>query len=158
MKKESLFLKKIKFKDISIYLLKDETTLLGIYFKKPRGTFLKKDPLFKKEVKQLGEYFQGKRKKFSIRLEIEGTKFQKKILNALRKIPYGKTRPYSGIARTVGSPKAARAVGSACRMNPFPILIPCHRVVSKSGIGGYSGGLRIKKRLLSLESRKHKYL
>ncbi len=83
-----------------------------------------------------------------------GSPFQKRVWEALRLIPSGETRTYIEIARSVGAPKAARAVGGACGKNRVPILIPCHRVVaSGGGMGGYTGGLGIKKALLELEKK-----
>lgn len=79
--------------------------------------------------------------------------FTRKVLNAVSKIPYGETRSYSDIARTVRAERAVRAVGTAIGKNPFLLVVPCHRVIAKSGgIGGYSAGLSLKKKLLSLES------
>ena len=83
---------------------------------------------------------------------LSGTPLQKKVWAALQKIPCGKTETYSQIAASVGKPKAARAAGSACGANPIPLLIPCHRVVAASGkLGGFSGGLDWKKKLLARE-------
>ena len=102
---------------------------------------------------QLGEYFAGKRREFDLDLAPYGTDFQLRVWQALRKIPYGAVRNYGDIARAIGQPSAARAVGQANGCNPLPIVIPCHRVIASDGsIGGYSGGLNIKHRLLALES------
>jgi len=85
-------------------------------------------------------------------LDIRATAFKRKVWDALRAIPRGQTRSYSQIARDVGSPKAARAVGNACHTNPVPIIVPCHRVVAEGGgLGGYAYGLRMKKKLLARE-------
>jgi len=101
---------------------------------------------------QLQEYFAGKRKVFDLELAPSGTDFQKKVWQALLKIPYGKTATYKEIAAAIGHPKAARAVGMACNKNPIAIIIPCHRVVGSNGsLTGYAGGLEMKKRLLELE-------
>ena len=90
-----------------------------------------------------------------IKVEPSGTLFQRNVWNELRKIPVGETRTYSDIARAIGSPKAARAVGSAVASNKIVILIPCHRVVGKDNFGGYSahGGLETKRLLLDIENR-----
>jgi AraC family transcriptional regulator, regulatory protein of adaptative response / methylated-DNA-[protein]-cysteine methyltransferase len=102
--------------------------------------------------KELGEYFAGKRKKFSLPLIYPGSRFQQDVWNELLKIPYGTTTSYEEIARRVGSAKAVRAVGTANGMNRIAIVIPCHRVVNKNGeLGGYGGGLRRKEALLRLE-------
>ncbi len=104
---------------------------------------------------QISEYFSGKRNHFELPLSFEGTEFQMNVWNELLKIPYGETRTYSEIAELIGNKNSYRAVGSACNSNPMPILIPCHRVISSSGVGmGYAGGSILKKRLLDLESRK----
>lgn len=115
-------------------------------------------PLTKKCSRQLDEYFNGKRKKFNIKLDIIGTDFQKRCWNILMKIPYGETVSYSDEAKMIGDDNALRAVGNANGKNCIPIIIPCHRVISKNGkLGGYSGGegenkgIQIKKYLLELE-------
>lgn len=101
---------------------------------------------------QLNEYFNGKRKSFDIELDPEGTDFQKKVWNELQKIPYGETISYQELATRCGSKNYSRAVGSANGKNPLPIIIPCHRVINKSGkLGGYAGGLELKRKLLELE-------
>jgi methylated-DNA-[protein]-cysteine S-methyltransferase len=101
---------------------------------------------------QLGEYFTGQRRAFELALAPFGTDFQLRVWNALREIPFGAVRNYGDIARAIGQPGAARAVGQANGCNPLPIVIPCHRVIASDGtIGGYSGGLAIKHRLLALE-------
>jgi len=101
---------------------------------------------------QLGEYFAGRRREFELELAPFGTDFQLRVWRALSAIPYGAVRNYGDIARAVGQPGAARAVGQANGCNPLPIVIPCHRVIASNGtIGGYSGGLAIKHRLLALE-------
>jgi O-6-methylguanine DNA methyltransferase len=83
---------------------------------------------------------------------IRGTVFDRKVWRTLLSIPYGQTRSYAWVARRIGRPRAFRAVGRSCGRNPIPIVIPCHRVVSKSGgLGGYTGGLQFKERLLHLE-------
>jgi len=106
--------------------------------------------------KQLKEYFDGKRKEFSLPLHIEGTSFQKKVWNALEKIPYGETRSYEWVARKIGIPRASRAVGNAVGANPISIVIPCHRVIRKDGrLGGYGYGAAMKKKLLEIELRAH---
>lgn len=105
--------------------------------------------------KQLREYMDGERKSFSIPLNPNGTPFQKKVWNELLKIPYGEVRTYGEIAKAVGCPKGARAVGLACNKNPIIILIPCHRVVGKNGkLTGYACGIDVKEKFLSLENAK----
>jgi methylated-DNA-[protein]-cysteine S-methyltransferase len=87
-----------------------------------------------------------------VKLDLEGTEFQRKAWQAMRKIPFGETISYGEQARKVGKPKAYRAVGSANGKNPIPIIVPCHRVLASDGsLGGYSLGLPMKRRLLALE-------
>jgi len=103
-------------------------------------------------VSELEEYLAGKRRNFSIALDLRGTDFQKACWNALRSIPYGETRTYADIARAVGRPQGFRAVGMANNRNPIAIVVPCHRVIASDGtLCGYGGGLDIKRKLLQLE-------
>ena len=102
---------------------------------------------------QLKAYFAGELTIFEVDLAPMGTPFQQKVWAALCQIPYGKKASYLDIARAIGSEKACRAVGGANGKNPIPIIIPCHRVIGKSGkLTGFSSGLEIKARLLKLES------
>jgi AraC family transcriptional regulator of adaptative response/methylated-DNA-[protein]-cysteine methyltransferase len=102
--------------------------------------------------RELDEYFSGARTRFEVPVDAPGTPFEERVWRALQQIPHGETRSYEDIARLVGSPKAVRAVGRANGMNRIAIVIPCHRVVNKSGeLGGYGGGLWRKRRLLHLE-------
>jgi O-6-methylguanine DNA methyltransferase len=101
---------------------------------------------------QLEEYFAGQRKVFDLPLDLRGTGFQLSVWRALRQIPFGETRTYAEVARAIGAPRAVRAVGAANGSNPVPIIVPCHRVVaSGGGLGGYGGGLDLKRKLLDLE-------
>ena len=105
-------------------------------------------------VRQLSEYFAGKRTEFDLPLDVEGTAFQKSVWKQLLQIPYGETRSYGDIAKSIGKPAAARAVGMANHNNPVAIVIPCHRVVGQNGsLTGYAGGLHLKEQLLSIERR-----
>ncbi len=105
-------------------------------------------------VKQLSEYFDGRRTTFELPLDVKGTEFQQAVWNQLLQIPYGETRSYGAIAKAVGKPSAARAVGMANHNNPIAIVIPCHRVVGQNGsLTGYAGGLHLKEQLLSIERR-----
>jgi len=106
--------------------------------------------------KEINEYLEGKRKKFSIPFIFEGTEFQKKVWKEMIKIPYGETVSYGVLSKKIGKPKAYRAVANACGANKIPIIIPCHRVVASDGIGGYSSGVMIKKKLLQIEGKKKK--
>lgn len=110
--------------------------------------------VFDQTIEQLGAYFAGELTEFSLELAPQGTPFQLKVWSALQQIPYGETRSYGEIAQAVGSPKASRAVGAANGQNPLPVIIPCHRVIGKSGdLTGFGGGLPTKIKLLDLEQR-----
>lgn len=101
---------------------------------------------------ELAEYFKGKRKKFSVALDPQGTEFQKKVWSCLLKVGFGKTRSYLEQATEVGNKKAVRAVATANGRNPIPIIIPCHRIIASTGhLHGYAGGLPMKKQLLEIE-------
>ena len=103
-------------------------------------------------AKELDEYFRGERQRFDVPINAPGSPFEERVWRALLQIPFGETRSYEDIARAVGSPKGVRAVGRANGLNRVAIVIPCHRVVNKSGeLGGYGGGLWRKRRLLHLE-------
>jgi methylated-DNA-[protein]-cysteine S-methyltransferase len=109
-------------------------------------------PVLEKSEQQLNEYFAGKRKSFSIPLDMQGTPFQKNVWEALLAIPFGETRSYGDLAKLLGNPNATRAVGAANGRNPLPIIVPCHRVIGSSGkLTGFGGGLDTKARLLKLE-------
>ena len=106
---------------------------------------------------QLRLYLKGQLKTFDVPLDVfTGTPFQRQVWNKLASIPYGETRSYAWLARAVKRPNASRAVGNANGKNPIPLLLPCHRVIqSNGGLGGYTGGLHIKKSLLKLERTGH---
>jgi AraC family transcriptional regulator of adaptative response/methylated-DNA-[protein]-cysteine methyltransferase len=109
-------------------------------------------PLLDQLHAELLEYFEGRRRDFTVPLVYPGTPFQTKVWNALRAIPFGETISYEELARRVGSPAGQRAAGHANGQNPLAIIIPCHRVVNKDGkLGGYGGGLWRKRLLLGLE-------
>lgn len=109
-------------------------------------------PVLVETEKQLGEYFAGKRKAFSVSLDMRGTRFQKSVWEALIAIPFGETRSYGQLAQQLGNPRASRAVGAANGRNPVSIIVPCHRVIGSSGeLTGFAGGLDTKARLLELE-------
>ncbi len=130
------------------------TDLEAIHFEEVevKGYELKKTKQTQKVISELDEYFEGTRKVFTFPVKLEGTAFQKQVWQALRQIPYGETRSYKEIAEEIGHERAYRAVGSANRVNQFPIVIPCHRVIGANGkLSGYAGGLQIKVKLLQLE-------
>ena len=109
------------------------------------------NPLLAEAARQLDAYFAGQLAEFDLPLRPAGTDFESRVWSAMQDIPYGQTRCYGDLATAIGS--APRAVGGACGRNPIPIVIPCHRVLGKAGLGGYSGsgGLKTKQALLALE-------
>jgi methylated-DNA-[protein]-cysteine S-methyltransferase len=143
-----------------LVLTANQTKLTGIYFagRKHVPAALKhwkcdfNHPVLKKTASELAEFLSGKRRDFTVPLWADGTDFQHKIWQQLARIPFGQTITYGELARRVGRPKAARAAGAACGRNPLAIIVPCHRVVAKTGaLQGFAGGLEAKKRLLALE-------
>jgi methylated-DNA-[protein]-cysteine S-methyltransferase len=109
-------------------------------------------PVLVQTERQLNEYFAGKRKEFSVPLDIRGTPFQKHVWEALLGIPFGETRSYGQLAKQLGNPQVTRAVGAANGRNPISIIVPCHRVIGSSGkLTGFGGGLETKASLLRLE-------
>jgi methylated-DNA-[protein]-cysteine S-methyltransferase len=109
---------------------------------------------FAEAIRQLHAYFRGELKDFDLPLALIGTPFQLRVWQRLREIPFGETISYGQLAHEIGQPKAARAVGLANGSNPIPIIVPCHRVIGSNGhLTGYGGGLSIKEKLLSFESR-----
>jgi methylated-DNA-[protein]-cysteine S-methyltransferase len=103
-------------------------------------------------VEQLGEYFAGRRRSFDLPLAAEGTPFQRAVWDELHRIPHGTTASYGEVARRIGRPGAARAVGAANHANPLAVVVPCHRVVGSTGkLVGYAGGIHLKQALLDLE-------
>jgi len=119
---------------------------------KPEEGWVRKEEPFREAICQLQAYFAGTLKEFDLPLAPEGTQFQRAVWKALRSIPYGATVSYGEIARRIGKPKAARAVGGANARNPLPIVVPCHRVIGSDGsLVGFGGGLTTKRKLLDLE-------
>jgi len=100
---------------------------------------------------QINQYLTGQRKSFELSLNLEVSPFQEQVLKQVAAIPYGRTATYGAIASAIGKPGASRAVGTANARNPLPLVIPCHRVVTSHGLGGYGGGLDMKKKLLAIE-------
>lgn len=114
--------------------------------------WVKSESRFTSVVEQLQAYFSGDLTTFSADLAPSGTPFQCEVWKALQNIPYGETRSYAEIAKTIGNPKAVRAVGAANGRNPIAIIVPCHRVIGSDGsLTGFGGGLPIKQFLLNLE-------
>ncbi|EDK72489.1 methylated-DNA--protein-cysteine methyltransferase [candidate division TM7 genomosp. GTL1] len=114
--------------------------------------WIEDETVFQEPLKQLDEYFQGKRRTFTFPYTFHGTDFQKRVWHALEHIPYGETSSYQKIASSIGKPHAVRAVGTAIGSNPISIAVPCHRVLrTDGGLGGYAGGLASKRLLLRTE-------
>ena len=121
------------------------------------GTLIEQSdhPVLVKTEQQLNDYFAGRRDRFDLPLDMVGTDFRKRVWKALLDIPFGETRSYADIARAVGNPKAARAVGGAINHNPLSIVTPCHRVIGRDGtLTGFAGGLEAKEFLLGHEQGK----
>lgn len=146
-----------------IYIVADSTYLRAITFdcnwEKTMKTWtdmaLEGNDVIQQTQSQLEEYFALERTEFDLPIAFTGTKFQQQTWRSLLSIPYGETRSYSEQAHLIGNPKAVRAVGRTNGLNPLPIVVPCHRVIGKSGIlTGYAGGLDIKRFLLQLEGNK----
>jgi len=158
----TLFYKEMKSPVGKLKLVASAKALVAVLWEQERpnrvrlGT-LKLDqrhPILLETERQLSEYFAGKRIRFTVPLEPRGSEFQKRVWSALKEIPFGKTRSYLDLAKTIGLPKASRAVGAANGKNPLSIILPCHRVVGASGaLTGFAGGLEIKAKLLTLEAR-----
>lgn len=117
------------------------------------------DQAFHEPLRQLREYFAGRRKSFNLRLAPEGTPFQLQVWEQLQAIPYGRTISYGELACRIGNPSASRAVGLANGSNPIAIVIPCHRVIGANGkLTGFGGGLDVKEKLLALERGEQRLL
>jgi methylated-DNA-[protein]-cysteine S-methyltransferase len=103
--------------------------------------------------RELDEYFEGRRSEFDLAVDLAALpSFQQLVLAELQRVPYGATATYGGLAKRIGKPRAARAVGGALNKNPVPIVVPCHRIVGSSGsLVGYAGGLQRRQKLLALE-------
>ncbi len=139
----------------SLLLVSDGEFLIEIRFNNDENFTDSDIPILVEAEKQLKQYFAGERKTFDIPLKPRGTDFQLSVWHELNKIPYGETISYQELAVRIGDKRKSRAVGNANGKNPIPIVIPCHRVIRKSGdLGGYGGGIRIKQNLLELERTK----
>jgi methylated-DNA-[protein]-cysteine S-methyltransferase len=118
----------------------------------PHSSLLQDEEKLETYKEAFQNYYAGDEKSFSIPLDLQGTPFQKKVWETLQAIPYGETKSYSEIAEKIGNPKSIRAVGTAIGRNPVLIAVPCHRVIQKNGgLGGFRGGLSLKKYLLQHE-------
>src|SRR5262249_34677000 len=139
-----------------LLLAGDDEVLQRIAFVKQADSLPDAQPnrLLREATQQLKAYFAGDLKKFELPLRMEGTPFQLAVWRALQEIPYGETTSYGELARRLGKPKGARAVGLANGSNPIAIVVPCHRVIGSNGkLTGYGGGLNNKETLLALERR-----
>jgi O-6-methylguanine DNA methyltransferase len=159
-----IYYTKIKTQIGNLGLVRDSNSLLRVYLpneniskqilqkKHPNENIIENKSGFNNVICQFTEYFNCKRKHFTIKTKMKMSPFYKKALAEVAKVPYGKTASYSQIAQKLNNPKAARAVGSANARNPLPIIIPCHRIIANNGkLGGYAGGLKMKKHLLEFE-------
>lgn len=136
----------------------DEGVLSGLYFEEHRrgptveGRGTRSETGFDEVRRQLGEYFAGERRRFDLDLAPRGDAFKRRVWRLLEEIPYGETRSYGDLARQLGDPGLAQAVGAANGRNPLSVIVPCHRVVgADGGLVGYAGGLDRKRFLLDLE-------
>ena len=147
----------IPFYDHSLRILGTPRGVNEIEFQpqKPSSSRAPRSPLERKIAAQISVYLSGKSKNLGLRIDwetLKGTAFQKKVWKKMSKIPFGKVLTYGEIASRLSSKGAARAVGTACSKNPVLLAIPCHRVVSKTGLGGFSGGgIEVKRKLLEIE-------
>jgi methylated-DNA-[protein]-cysteine S-methyltransferase len=141
-------------------LVANANALVAILWERERPSRIKlamlkcdpQQPILLETERQLKEYFAGARNEFNLPLEPAGTEFQKKVWQALREIPFGQTRSYLDLAKSIGSVKAVRAVGAANGKNPLSIVVPCHRVLGADGaLTGFAGGLEVKAKLLAHE-------
>jgi methylated-DNA-[protein]-cysteine S-methyltransferase len=135
-----------------------EGVLVGVSFvagrivAAPNASWLEDRLALEETAREMGAYFAGRLRQFTVPLDLRGTPFQRRVWSALLDIPYGETRTYSDIAARIGAPASVRAVGLANGQNPIPIVVPCHRVIGKDGrLVGYGGGLDTKRALLDLE-------
>lgn len=155
-----LFYKEVESPVGKLKLVASANALVAILWERERPNRIKlamaksdpQQPILLETERQLEEYFAGTRNEFNLPLEPAGTEFQKKVWRALREIPFGQTRSYLDLAKSIGSAKAVRAVGAANGKNPLSIVVPCHRVVGANGtLTGFAGGLEVKAKLLAHE-------
>ncbi len=139
---------------ISLFATKEDNILRNLHFKNRinfRDFINKPDEV----ILKIKSYLSGEKVDFSdIKIELEDyTDFEREVLNKVREISYGKTLSYSDLANSLGKPNSTRAVAKVLEKNRYPLIIPCHRVIGKNDIGGYKYGIKIKKKLLELESK-----
>ena len=159
----TLFYKEMESPVGKLKLVASANALIAVLWERERPNRVKlamlqhdpQQPILIETERQLGEYFAGTRNQFDLPLEPTGTEFQKKVWRALQEIPFGQTRSYLDLAKSIGSAKAVRAVGAANGKNPLSIVVPCHRIVGANGtLTGFAGGLEAKAKLLALEARR----
>jgi methylated-DNA-[protein]-cysteine S-methyltransferase len=159
----TLFYKEMESPVGKLKLVASANALIAVLWERERPNRVKlamlqhdpQQPVLIETERQLGEYFAGTRSQFDLPLEPAGTEFQKKVWRALQEIPFGQTRSYLDLAKSIGSAKAVRAVGAANGKNPLSIVVPCHRIVGANGtLTGFAGGLEAKAKLLALEARR----
>ncbi|MBI3995244.1 MAG: methylated-DNA--[protein]-cysteine S-methyltransferase [Nitrospirae bacterium] len=121
-----------------------------------RCSAVRRDRLFTDLLAWMRAYFLGRPVRFKLKIDLqEGTPFQHKVWRSLLRIPYGQTQSYQDVARDIGHPNSFRAVGGACGNNPIALIVPCHRVINANGkLGGFTGGLRLKKLILKMEKER----
>jgi methylated-DNA-[protein]-cysteine S-methyltransferase len=158
----TLFYKEMESPVGKLKLVASSNALVAVLWEQERPNRVKlpapkldiEQPILLEAERQLKEYFSGRRTEFDLPLELNGSEFQKKVWRALREIPFGQTRSYPYLAKTIGSARAVRAVGAANGKNPLSIVVPCHRVVGANGsLTGFAGGLDVKAKLLALEAK-----
>ena len=157
----NIFYKYLDLPFSKILLTSDGNVLTGLYFTEEKHiaridkNYLEKNlDIFDQTYQELTEYFNGNRVKFTIPYHFAGTEFQEKVWSIISVIPYGKVISYKDVADEMGNPKAVRAVANAIGRNQLSIILPCHRIIgSNFTLGGYGGGLELKRKLLGLEGQ-----
>ena len=150
-----IYIAAVKEGVVKISFSTESTQKLGKYCQKHLGTGVREGSAYNRDAKQqILKYLEGKSQYLNFPVIHLNSPFRKKVLEVERNIPYGATRTYGEVAKMVNNPRASRAVGSANAKNPLPLYFPCHRIISSNGgLGGYGGGLDMKKYLLDLEVR-----
>jgi len=140
----------------SVGIETDDREIIAVIVGSDRPSDAEPTALVQEAARQIDEYYAGKRKKLDLPFTIRGTEFQKRVFIAITRIPYGETRSYADIARSIGHPRSCRAVGTVCAGSTIHLLVPCHRVIKSDGTPGfYGGGESFKQDLLQFE-REHK--
>jgi O-6-methylguanine DNA methyltransferase len=141
------------FPGLTLGIAANEGAVTGVMFGALPGHIeVRLTALLRTAAGQIAEYLEGRRRAFDLPLQTRGTPFQQAVWKAIQAVPYGGVTSYSDLAAAAGVPHAVRAAGTATGSNPLPIIIPCHRIIRKDGaLGGFGGGLPLKRRLLALE-------